>query len=407
MIQRQALLALIGFNLILVQSSFAVQSIDVQTYNPSTSDHFVLIEDAMRTEWPKMGLYYFGAQYNYDHQPFSVTDATISQNPAVIDNIQTVDLMFGYKPDRQLGLYFGLPIDFVTYSPGNVLGASGTSTAIGDAKIMAKIKLNREDENTTFALIPEFHLPTGNTQNFVSDASTYLALRAVVERIFQSFTLGINVGYAYAPNSTYTYYSPTQGVLPSTLDFRQRILLGIGGFLPFNDTWGMSIEFNSQIPVPFNSTLNPNELYGGIRYAAMDGLIFNAGATLAKIAGPSGQDFRAIVGVKYILFDSVTDNRPKPVYVPPPTDPTPTPSPVAQASPSPAIAPAPMTVPAPKNLEPVPVPTAAPLAPPVAQAQGPGKNVGGKYAVLKGRKIELLIPVNFDNGRDHLTLEAK
>ena len=34
-----------------------VNSINIQTYNPSTSDHFVILEDGFRSEGPKAAKY--------------------------------------------------------------------------------------------------------------------------------------------------------------------------------------------------------------------------------------------------------------------------------------------------------------------------------------------------------------
>jgi outer membrane protein OmpA-like peptidoglycan-associated protein len=337
--------------------SSAIQSINVQTFNPSVSDHFVLIEDALMTEWPKMSKYYFGANYNWVDNPLVATDfARQAQVATIIDSVQTFDFFVGFRPDKQLALYFGFPIHTVTYDPNQlVLPGVSSTTALGDMKIMGKIRLNREDTNTSWAIVPEFHLPTGNTENFVSDASTYVALRLALERTFEKWTFGGNIGMISAPNAKY-----------STLDFSKRLIMAAGGFVPFNDHWGMSVEFSAQNPLPFNENLNPNELYGGLRYASSDNLVFTMGGSLGKLSGPTGQNARIIAGLRYTWFEHKEAPAPERYF--------PMPTPAQTATPTPIVVVAPK--PAPK-------------------------------AVLRAKQIELLMPVNFEFNGDQLAKDSK
>ena len=83
---------------ILAPSSHATESINLQTFNPSTSDHFVLLEDAFRSEWPKNSKLFLGANYNYNSEPFvAINSVTGGRAYTVIDSIQTFDLMVGFK----------------------------------------------------------------------------------------------------------------------------------------------------------------------------------------------------------------------------------------------------------------------------------------------------------------------
>jgi outer membrane protein OmpA-like peptidoglycan-associated protein len=303
----------LAFTSLFAAPAFANNSIDVQTFNPSTSDHFVFLEDGYKSEWPKVSKYYFGANYNYVSDPLVVLDPTqTTKEYSIIDSIQTLDLFFGVKVSNNFGLFFALPIDYVSYSADSPAPfKKGTVTALGDAKIEGKIRITDDDNPTSIAIIPEFHLPTGSTQDFVSDASTYVGIRAAIERQFDTFTLVGNLGFAVASNAIYTDQTFVNGI-----DYRKRLIVGIGGFLPFNDTWGANLEFNSISMIPFDKTLNPNDAYLGVRYAALDGLAFTAGASLGKIGGPSGDDYRIVAGIRYTLFEE-KKQLPKPVYISP------------------------------------------------------------------------------------------
>jgi len=346
--------------------SLAVQSIDVQTFNPSTSDHFVLIEDAFQSEWPKVAKFYFGANYNYVDEPLVALNAAGTEKAFdIVKQIQTLDLFFGFKPSPKLGLFFGAPIHFIGYPSFPQAGfKSGSATGFGDLKLMAKIRLTNDLSPVAVALIPEIHLPTGDTENFVSDASTYLAARLSIEHQFADWTFAANLGFATAPNSIYVDPSFSQGI-----DYRHRLMFGFGGFLPFNDQWGMNVEFNSIHMLPFDSSLNPNELYAGLRNAPSDNVVLTLGASLGRIGGPEGQNYRVIAGIRYTGYAEPSP-APLPVY---------TPAPMPSATPWPS--PTPYSV----------------IATPTPQPK----------AIMRARRIEILQPINFENNSARLVYDAK
>jgi OOP family OmpA-OmpF porin len=288
------------------QTNSQVTSINTQTFNPSTSDHFVILEDAFRSEWPKKTKTYFGLNYNYVNEPFvSIISGGVNdgqKDSTLIQSIQTADLMVGFKLSSRFGLFFGMPIHMVNYPVGSRLlsnpNVSVTNTTIGDMKVLGKIRLTDDDASANIALLPEIHLPTGNTQNFVSDASAYLALRGVLEREFKKFTLNLNLGFAAASNAI---YNPGTGL--QAIDLTKRFLFGIGGYTAFNDQWGMSVEFESQSPLPFNKSVFPNELYAGLRYASSESSVFTLGGSLGKLGGAAGQSFRVIAGLRINLYE--------------------------------------------------------------------------------------------------------
>ena len=78
----------------------------------------------------------------------------------------------------------------------------------------------------------------------------------------------------------------------------------------------MNLEFNNISMIPFDKTQNPNDAYAGIRYATNEGLAFTAGASLGKIGGPSGDDYRIVAGIRYTIFED-KKQLPKPVYIAP------------------------------------------------------------------------------------------
>jgi outer membrane protein OmpA-like peptidoglycan-associated protein len=350
-------------------NAFAINSIDVQTFNPSTSDHFVFLEDGYKSEWPKNASLYFGANYNYFDEPLIALDSTQTfKQYTIIQNIQTFDLFFGFKVSHNFALFLGAPIHFINYSntsPSNF--PKGSATGFGDLKIEGKIRVTDDASPTSVAFIPEFHLPTGSTQNFVSDASTYVGLRMAIERQFDSFTLLGNIGFAAAANSIYQDQTFVSGI-----DYRKRLIIGIGGFLPFTDAWGMNLEFNNISMIPFDKTLNPNDAYIGLRYAANDGLVFTAGGAIGKIGGPSGSDYRIVTGIRYTVFNDAKQ-APRPIALP-----AATPFPVAAATPAPA-----------------PVAVRLPV---IASTQ---------HAVMRANAIEINTPINFDNNAYTLAPDSK
>jgi len=292
-----------------------VQSINFQTYNPSTSDRFVILEDGFRSEWPKTARFYFGANYNFVTEPFVVLNSDqTSKLYNVIDSIQTLDLMLGIKLSNNFGLFIGAPLHFVAFAAGlPTQFPVGSENAFGDLKILGKIRLTDDASNTSFALIPEVHLATGGTGVFVSDASTYVSLRAALERTFESWTLIVNLGYASASNSTYNFKNTDNTY--SYIDFRKRLIAGVGGYLPFDDSWGMNFELNSINALPFDTSLAPNDAYLGFRYGTPDGLALTAGASVGRIGGIQGQDFRFIGGIRYTLFEA-ENKAPQPLAAP-------------------------------------------------------------------------------------------
>ena len=293
-------ISLLLFCTLLSPTSHATESINLQTFNPSTSDHFVLLEDAFRSEWPKNSKLFLGANYNYNSEPFvAINSVTGGRAYTVIDSIQTFDLMVGFKASSRFGLFFGLPIHFVKYPDVPSLSIiNHSASGIGDMKILGKIRITDDNAAAHIALIPEIHLPTGDTGNFVSDASAYLGLRAALERQFEKFTLNVNLGFAAASNSIYQ----TPAAI-SVIDYRKRLNFGVGGFMPFNDRWGMNVEFNSLNMIPFDKNINPNELYGGLRHTLSDDAILTFGAAIGKLGGASGQNFRFIAGIRFNLHD--------------------------------------------------------------------------------------------------------
>ena len=323
---KKLLPTLLASTLIYSASAVAVDNINVQTFNPSTSDHFVILEDGYRSDWPKTANFYFGANYNYTSTPLVALDATQSNKSYnIIDNVQTFDLFFGFRASNRVGLFIGAPINNVSFSnSAPVFFPKGSNTSIGDTKVMAKIRLTDDDSSTSIAFIPEIHFPTGNSDYFVSDSSMYLAGRFALERQFTNWTLVGNLGFAHASNSIFQNSNYSQSI-----DYRNRFIAGIGGFLPFNDRWGMNAEFNNISMIPFDKTLNPNDAYIGLRFVASEGLIFTGGASLGELGGPEGVNYRLIAGIRYTIADE-EKQAPKPIAIAPtPTPAKPSPVPVS------------------------------------------------------------------------------
>lgn len=356
---------LIALVSILLSSNEAGAAINVQTFNPSTSDRFVLLEDALRSDWPKTARFSLGLNYNLVTEPLVVMNAEqTAKLYNIIDTLHTVDAFFGIRLSSIFGLYAALPIHYVSFSGQgpNPLYA-GSATSAGDLKIMGKMRLTEDGSNTSIALIPELHLPTGNGDYLLSDSSAYIALRGSLERVFESWTMILNLGYASASGAV----QPAGTEFTADIDYRKRLIAGIGGYLPFNDNWGMNFELNSINMIPFDRNVAPNDAYLGFRYGDQDGFAVTAGASVGRIGGAQGQQFRFITGLRYTLFEA-NDPAPRPL-----SQPIAAPAPTA-----PVVAPANTTASKPSNLNvplsPAPVvqkkPETAPAAPakPAAKA---------------------------------------
>jgi hypothetical protein len=301
----------------LAPGAHAVTSINLQTFNPSTSDHFVLLEDGFRSEWPKVARFYMGANYNYFTEPLVIMNAGgTSKLYNVVDSISTADFFLGIRLSNNFALFAGLPVHNVTFSSYALANAAKSNpplqpsqTVMGDFKLMGKIRLTNDESNTSIALLPEIHLPTGASGALVSDASTYMALRGSLERVFESWTMILNVGYASAGNSVYTW-SENQFTV---LDYRRRLLLGFGGYLPFNDSWGMNAELSTINMVPLNVNVSPNDFYAGLRYGSKGGFAMTGGFSIGRLGGDLGQDFRVIAGIRYTMLEDDVGEAPAPV----------------------------------------------------------------------------------------------
>ena len=323
---RLSLIALLFSTLI---PSAHANGINAQTLNPSVSDHYVLTEDALYSDWPKYHPWYIGVNYNYVNQPLTaISQATNSNAFNIINSIQTFDMMVAWKVNPRLGLYISLPINIVDFTGGVAGFPSGSQTAVGDLKLEAKIALSDEGDQIHWALAPEIHLPTGSTADFVSDSSVYGALKLVAETWLAKYLeIAGNIGYGYSPDATISTENNLQG-----FDDRNRLLLGIGSLIKFNDQWGANVEFSAQELFPTSQSQNPNDLYAGLRFLPAECLILTAGGAVGKLGQNGGENYRLLAGLRYSPGS-------KPEPTPKPT-PYPTPLPVATPTPSPVPAPA-------------------------------------------------------------------
>ncbi len=318
-------------------SAFA-EGINTQSFNPSVSEHYVFTEDGFNTPWPQYSNFYVGANYNYVNDALiALTQGTNTRRYTIINSLQTFDLMAGFKLSKKIGLFVGAPIHQVSFtSNSGTTYPSGSSTQLGDIKILAKIRVTPDESDTSVALVPEIHFGTGSEAFFVSDSTAYFALRLAIEqKLSETLQLAANIGYGYAQNAQFND--------PNTLtliDNRNRIPYSLGSFLKFNETWGANLEFSGTVFMPTDQEQNPSDLYLGARCAAAENFILTLGGSLGKITSGSGQNYRIIAGVRFAPFDKKPAPTPEPTPVPTP-EPTPaaTPAPTPEATPTPVPAP--------------------------------------------------------------------
>ena len=312
----------------LLASSAQAAGINAQTFSPSVSEHYVFTEDGFNTPWPKYSRFYLGANYNYVNDPLvAVSTGTNTRAFNIINSIQTLDLMMGWKLSSAVGLFFGIPIHQVAFqnNPGSTY-PNGNFTTIGDFKILGKLRLTEAGKDTSLALAPELRFATGNQAYYISDASTYLGLKLVLEsKLSDSLQIAANLGFAYAQNAILND-SNTANVI----DYRNRVPVGVGLFYKFNDTWGSNLEYSNTLFFPTEQQQNPNDFYAGLRCQAEDNLVLTLGGSLGKVSGPTGQNYRIITGVRFAPFDQEPKATPAPAMTP-----WPTPEPTPQATPMP------------------------------------------------------------------------
>lgn len=286
----------------------AQASLNVQLFNPSMSSSYTLTEDALSKRLADS--VQFGASYNYVNRPLvEVTQDRKDRLGDVISSINTINMTGGYYFGNRVFLGADLPVNMITM-PGKA-----EQFALGDTRLMSKIRVSGDFAPVDVALIPELFIPTGDRGMYVSDGAFGAGLKGAIERQFGRITVSGNLGYRYSGNSTF-----------KELEYRNRISAGIGGNLMLSSKWALNAEGQGTILLPRNAEQNPGEVYLGARYSPRSNLNLALGGSLGAINGVGSSDYRIVAGLTF-----VADTPKAPAIVV-----APKPAPVVVAAPKPA-----------------------------------------------------------------------
>ncbi len=163
-------------------------------------------------------------------------------------------------------------------------------------------------ERYAMAVMPFIKIPTGGgeipitiynrTTGFVdrvenekvlSDDSWGWGVRLVYEKYLDFMNLTFNLGYENEDNAKI-----------DELDLRRKLTLGIGGYLPLGDAWGLNMEWMRHFTLPFNSNQNPNEFFLGASAGIGKRLVAFAGVGFGNLFSDNdGNDWRVSAGLKW------------------------------------------------------------------------------------------------------------
>jgi outer membrane protein OmpA-like peptidoglycan-associated protein len=262
---------------------------NIQTTIPSTSSEFVLTEDALlcRDHCKGIGL---GLNYIYLKNPLVVVNSTTnSQTQVLVNSIQTLDAFLSYRFRENVAVGVAAPLNLSRTADGV------SHYTFGDTRAFLKWRFTDTDSPIAVAFMPEVRLPTGSKTYFTSDDSYGYGFRLTAEKDLGYFIAAAHAGFWRMSNSAF-----------ADLIMRNRIPLGLGAMIPFskNDRqWAANIEVNAQPVLAFDNTLDPSQLYGGLRYESKSDFVFTVGASIGKFGGPSGADYAINAGFRLNLMD--------------------------------------------------------------------------------------------------------
>lgn len=271
----------IGFLTFLSTQSLSA-AVNVNLLEHSHSPIYILTEDTLSKQSLPNETLIFSGYYNYVEDPITITNADrTEQRGTVVEGINAFHYGAGYQISNRFLLG-------VSSFAANVYMPNREGYWVnGDTKIMGKYRMTRDRAKNSFAIIPQFELPTGSGSKFVSNSGLGAGLKLAYERDFGKFQINANLGYMQNNKAKY-----------KDIDYRKKILMALGAFIPLSDSWGIVAEGTMARTLPFNKHQNPGEVYGGARYSINRNLSISAGASVGNPGGSS--EFRLIAGIKYI-----------------------------------------------------------------------------------------------------------
>jgi outer membrane protein OmpA-like peptidoglycan-associated protein len=271
-------------SILILFTQLAQANVNVNLLEHSHSSVYMLTEDTLTKQSLPNETLIFSGYYNYVEDPVVITNADRTKRVGtMIEGITAFHYGVGYQMSNRflVGLSsFAANV----YSPDR----QGTWTN-GDTKLMGKYRMTADRAKNSFAIISQFDLPTGNEEFFVGNGGFGAGLKLAYERDFGKFQVNANLGFMNNSKAIFR-----------DLDYRKKLLMALGTFIPLNDTWGIVAE--GTMARTFKKYQNPGEIYAGARYKYSKNFSISAGASVGDLGETGAGEFRLVAGVKYIPF---------------------------------------------------------------------------------------------------------
>ncbi len=132
-------------------------------------------------------------------------------------------------------------------------------------------------------------LPVIRTMNPLGDDSVGYGALLIYEHFFNFMNFVVNVGYKKSEDAIF-----------QELDLRERLITGIGAYIPIKQTWGVNIEYKRDWSMPIGDNINPNELYLGTSFGVARNIAGFAGVGFGNLlSDKDGNDYRISAGLKF------------------------------------------------------------------------------------------------------------
>lgn len=261
----------------------ASHAVNIQTFTFTQTPNFAIIEDALdpNSITNNNYQYLFTAAYHYVRNPLVILNSQGRRTGVAIDYFNSVNLGFGYRIDARSVIGIETFASEAHYDNTSEYG-------MGDTSLTYKYRLTDKDSPFALALIPKLFVPTGKEDLFLSDGSFGYGGLIALEKNLKYLQLALNLGYITSKDAKFM-----------NLDYREKIVTGLGAYVPFNDKWGGDVEFCRQNTTPWGKGPTPSEFFTGLRYQAKDSQIYYTGVGWGDAADAYGNDFRVVAGVKW------------------------------------------------------------------------------------------------------------
>ncbi len=235
-----------------------------------------------------------------------------SSNDTQLTDILTnmASLPFGLAWYIKPSLLIGAKASYNTFKSKN--GDDGSGFADLDAYIKWRLI---HKKNWALALIPRMSFNVDDTESEVqgtgfanldglkykplTDEGIGYGLNLAYEHRFSWLQFVANLGYKMSDKAILEDI----GNQKTMIDLTQQIRLGVGSYIPVNDSFGVNVEFTKIWSNPlFNDDINPNELYAGLNSRLTEKIRGYLGASLGNVfSGEDGNDIRISGGIKFFL----------------------------------------------------------------------------------------------------------